>query len=172
MNLPITHPLVLGIDPGTLVTGYGLVALSDSKMFALDYGCIKPPSKASLHERYLIIYNSLSTLIEKYSPTVLAIETQYMHRNAQASMKLGMARGMAILAAMQNKMTIYEYSPKMIKLAATGSGRASKMFVQKMMQMALSLPSLPTPNDAADALAAAVCHFNQIKKSSPKRIHV
>ena len=171
MNQKAKDLLVLGIDPGTIVTGYALVYLEDSKLQALDYGCIRPPAKSSIHERYFIIYNSLSTLMERHRPHTLAIETQFMHRNAQASMKLGMARGMAILAAMQKKMTIFEYSPKMVKLAATGSGRASKMFVQKMMQMTLSLPSLPTPHDAADALAIAVCHFNQIKLA-PKDSHV
>ena len=156
--------IILGIDPGTKVTGYGLIKLKLNGFEALDFGCIRPPAKADSSEKYLIIFNAIEELLERFSPDAVAVETQFMYKNAQSSMKLGMARGMAILAAARRKISLYEYAPKKAKLAVVGNGAASKEQVQKMIQLLLHLPTLPEPEDAADALALALCHAHTLKK--------
>lgn len=161
--------IILGIDPGTKVTGYGLIKMKFNTYEVLDFGCIRPPAKAEASEKYLIIFNGIEQLLETYSPDAVAVETQFMYKNAQSSMKLGMARGMAILAAARRKISLYEYAPRKAKLAVVGNGAASKEQVQKMIQVLLHLPKLPTPEDAADALALALCHAHTIKKNV--RIH-
>lgn len=160
--------IILGIDPGTRVTGYGLVSLEGRRESALDFGCIKPPPKAPLSTRYLIIFEGLTEIIARYKPDAVSIETQFVHKNPNSALKLGMARGMAILAATRAGIPVYEYTPKKAKSAIVGSGSASKEQVQKMIQMLLKLQELPTPEDAADALALALCHghiSNQLKGS-------
>lgn len=150
--------IILGIDPGTCITGYGIILYSAHKQQALDFGCIRPPAKQLLSQRYLIIFNGLSQLMDRYKPNAVAIETQFVSKNPQSAIKLGMARGMAVLAATQRNIPVYEYAPKRAKQAVVGSGSASKEQVQKMMQLLFQLPLPPTPEDAADALALALCH--------------
>lgn len=150
--------IILGIDPGTQVTGYGLIRLSEKKMEVLDYGCIRPPHKSSLSDRYLIIFDGIETIIEKFKPHELAIETQFVHKNAQSALKLGMAKGSAIIAAKRKQLRIYEYAPKVVKRSVSGQGQASKPQVQYMVQHLLKLKTMPQPSDAADALAIAICH--------------
>jgi crossover junction endodeoxyribonuclease RuvC len=150
--------IILGVDPGTLITGYGIIQKTGSRLLALDYGCIRPPSSLPLYERYRIIFESLEVLIERHSPNVLAIESQFILKNAQSAIKLGMAKGMAILAAARKSIPVHEYSPRKAKLAVTGTGTASKWQVQHMIQARLQLPAPPQPEDAADALALALCH--------------
>ena len=159
-----TEPLIiLGIDPGTCITGYGVISYSEHNAQALDYGCIRPPGKNRLSQKYLIIFESLCALIEKYKPNAVSVETQFVHKNPQSAIKLGMARGMVVLAATRQGIPVYEYSPKKAKLAVVGNGSASKTQVQKMMQMLLKLPTLPEPEDAADALALALCHGHTLQ---------
>lgn len=163
MSYEKNQPLIiLGIDPGTCTTGYGVISHSHTKQIALGYGCIRPPAKSPLPEKYRIIFESIETLIETYKPQALSVETQFMYKNAQSAMKLGMARGMAILAAARKNIPIYEYAPKKAKMAITGHGSASKEQVQKMIQLLLNLSSLPQPEDAADALALALCHAHSL----------
>ncbi|MBF8262822.1 MAG: ruvC [Parachlamydiales bacterium] len=150
--------IILGIDPGTQVTGYGLIQKDAPRLIALDYGCIRPPAALPLCERYRIIYESLSILIDKHRPDAMAIESQFILKNPQSAIKLGMAKGMAILAATQRGVPIFEYAPTRAKRAVVGHGHASKWQVQKMIQTILRLPSVPEPEDAADALSLAICH--------------
>jgi crossover junction endodeoxyribonuclease RuvC len=150
--------VTIGIDPGTLVTGYGIIRSEGSRHEALDYGCIKPPSKMKLTDRYLVIYQGIEALLDKFYPDALAVETQYVQKNPQSALKLGMARGVVIVAAKQRVIPVYEYSPSKAKLAVVGRGHASKFQVQGMVQMLLNLSRLPQPEDAADALALALCH--------------
>ena len=165
-NKSSTQPLIiLGIDPGTNVTGYGLVSYSHLGSQALDYGCIRPPARQALSKRYLVLYEALMQLIEHYKPHAMSVETQFVYKNPQSAIKLGMARGMAILAATQNNIPVYEYAPKKAKLAVVGRGTASKQQVQKMMQALFKLPTPPTPEDAADALALALCHGHTLHTS-------
>ncbi len=164
MNENFQEPMIiLGIDPGTVVTGYGVIAHTHTKQIALGYGCIRPPNKASPAEKYHILFESLETLIRDYKPQALAVETQFVYKNVQSAMKLGMARGMALLAAARNNISVHEYAPKKAKLAVVGHGSASKEQVQKMIQILLQLPSLPQPQDASDALALAICHAHNLR---------
>ncbi len=148
----------MGVDPGTIVTGYGIIRWNGTIYEVLDYGCIKPPASFKLSDRYLIIYNSLEELLEKYQPSAISVETQFLKKNVQSAIKLGMARGMVILAAKKKGIEVYEYAPTKAKRAVVGKGSASKHQVQLTVQMLLGLAHLPTPQDAADALALAICH--------------
>lgn len=150
--------IILGIDPGTKVSGYGLICFRDQKITLLDYGCIRPPANYKLSERYLVIFDSIAELIEKHSPTALVVETQFVHKNVQSAIKLGMARGTVIVAAKKRNIPVFEYAPTVAKRAVVGNGRASKYQVQGMIQRLLNLSSPPHPEDAADALALAICH--------------
>ncbi|MCI0381652.1 MAG: crossover junction endodeoxyribonuclease RuvC [Chlamydiae bacterium] len=156
--------IILGIDPGTMVTGYGVIKILDHLFEPLDFGAIYPPQKANASEKYLIIFNSLEQLIQKFHPDAIAVESQFIHKNPYAAMKLGIAKGVVLLAGAKNGVSIFEYAPKKAKLAVAGNGSAKKEQVQKMIQLLLKLPSLPVPFDAADALALALCHANNLKK--------
>lgn len=157
MNAP-KKTIILGVDPGTIVTGYGLIASDGNQLTPIDYGCIRPPSKILLSERYLIIFNAIDSLIALHKPQAVIIETQYVNKNVQSALKLGMARGVILIAAKKLGIPVYEYAPTEAKSAVVGSGRASKYQVQGMVQKLLKLDSPPTPEDAADALALAICH--------------
>jgi crossover junction endodeoxyribonuclease RuvC len=148
--------LILGIDPGTRVSGYGLLEVNGRNYAAIDYGCIRPPSSFKLSERYLVIFRGVDELIEKYRPHAVVVETQYVNKNAQSAIKLGMARGAVLIAAKNRGLPVFEYAPTNAK-KAIGNGRASKHQVQAMVQSLLSL-LMPPPEDAADALALAICH--------------
>lgn len=150
--------IILGIDPGTHTTGYGVIKVTEGEIEAIDYGCIRPPRSYSLSDRYLVIYNDIDVLVKKYTPQEVAIESQFMQKNAQSALKLGMAKGCALIAAKKNGLSIYEYTPTAAKKSVTGQGQASKSQVQYMVQHLLKLKTFPQPSDAADALAIAICH--------------
>lgn len=159
---PREESVILGIDPGTCITGFGIIKCVNHRLIALDYGCIKPPRKYKLSDRYLIIFEALNVLIDKFKPSILAVETQYVKDNVQSALKLGMARGIAILAAKMKGMGIVEYGPTQPKLAVTGTGKAKKHQVQEMVKLILSLKN-SLPEDAADALALAICHVHHLQ---------
>ena len=152
--------IVLGIDPGTLITGYGVVQASGTGYRPLDFGAIKPPKTLPFEKRYLHIFNGIETLINKFQPDALSVETQFVSKNPNSALKLGMARGAAILAAARRDIPVFEYAPTKAKLSVVGTGKASKIQVQKMIQMLLNLDKVPEPEDAADALALAICHIH------------
>lgn len=152
---------ILGVDPGTQVTGYGLIRRSSRSWEPVDFGCIRPPAKLKNHQRYLVIFEGIDHLLEKYQPGAVAVETQFVYKNVQSALKLGMARGAVLIAAARRDVAVYEYTPRKAKQAIVGSGAASKFQVQRMIQMQLKLPTLPEPADAADALALALCHAYQ-----------
>lgn len=159
------HPkkrIILGIDPGTRVTGYGLIAF-DHTLEPIDFGCICPPPRLALALRYKILFEGLETLILQHKPDAIAVESQFVLKNAQSAIKLGMAKGMAFLAAARHGIPVYEFAPKQAKLAVVGYGGASKFQVQKMIQALLKLPKTPEPEDAADALALAICCHHRSK---------
>ena len=150
--------LILGIDPGSRITGYGVI---DSDGYHADYvtsGCIKA-SDESLPKRLSIIYAGIQELLLQFSPQEVAIEKVFVHRNADSALKLGQARGAAICAVMNQALSIDEYSPTEIKQSVVGKGNAAKEQVQHMVQVLLNLSASPQA-DAADALAVAVCHAN------------
>lgn len=156
--------IVMGVDPGTIITGFGIIREEGAKISALDFGAIKPPASKKLSDRYWIIFSALTDLITKYAPDFLVVETQFVNKNVESAMKLGMARGGVIIAAKSRGMPIFEYPPSKAKLAVTGNGRASKQQVQSMTKQLLNLPKIPEPEDAADALALAICHLH-VKQS-------
>jgi crossover junction endodeoxyribonuclease RuvC len=150
--------IIIGIDPGTRITGYGIIEVHGTTYRTVDCGCVRPPPTLKLSERYLILFNAIEELLIKYCPHALAVETQYVEKNVQSAIKLGMARGAAIIAAKRQGLPVFEYAPTKAKLAVAGSGKASKEQVQGMVKLLLSLKEVPTPEDAADALALAICH--------------
>lgn len=164
MTTPPTPPqLIIGIDPGTRITGYGVIKTGNRpQLEPIDFGCIRPPPHLDPPARYLALFESLELLLEKYAPNAVAVETQFVYKNVQSAMKLGMARGVVLIAAAKRKIPIHEYAPKEAKLAVVGNGAASKEQVQKMIQLLLKLPTLPEPEDAADALALAICLANRL----------
>jgi len=152
------NQIILGIDPGTIVTGYGVIRFSNGKCEAIDFGAIHPPRTLNSAERYLVIFDAITHLIEKFKPDAVAVETQFVYKNVQSALKLGMARGTAMIAAARHGIDVFEYAPTKVKLAVVGRGFASKHQMQHMVQMQLRLSRLPEPHDAADALALAICH--------------
>lgn len=155
--------VILGIDPGTRITGYGIIKVAYPRIEPIDFGCIRPPANLPSAERYLAIFEGIDHLLERYCPDAVAIETQFVKKNIQSAMKLGMARAVATLAASRRKIPVYEYAPRKAKLAVVGNGNASKEQVQRMVQYLLSLSQIPEPEDAADALAIAICHSHGAK---------
>lgn len=154
-----TDLTIIGMDPGTIVTGYGIISVKGNHFQAIDFGCIRPPATLKLTDRYLIIYNSVEHLLNEHEPSVLAVETQFVSKkNPQVALKLGMARGIILIAAKRKGIKVVEYSPSKAKKAVVGSGRASKYQVQSMVKNLLNLDEIPSPEDAADALAIALCH--------------
>lgn len=148
---------ILGIDPGSRATGYGLIRLEGNRLHHIDNGVIRPPEKADLAQRLLHIHQGLQAVIEQYAPDCSAIEQVFMAKNAQSALKLGQARGVAMLAAAGAGLDVAEYSPLQIKSAVVGYGRASKSQVQQMVKALLKLPEV-AQEDASDALAIAICH--------------
>lgn len=155
--------IILGIDPGTRITGYGLIRVCGSTFEPIDFGCIRPPPDLPLQERYRIIFDAIEKLIEKHKPDTIATESQFVLKNVQSAIKLGMAKGMVLLAAARRNITVHEYTPTKAKLAVVGTGAASKGKVQQMIAAILRLPKLPEPEDAADALALAMCHAHNLR---------
>lgn len=148
--------LVLGIDPGSRCTGYGIISHKGQRSECVIYGTITPKSKL-LNLRLQEIYQGLVNIIETYQPSEAAIEEVFMHKNPQSALKLGQARGVAIVATASHALPLGEYSPRQIKQAIVGYGAASKSQIQIMIKALLKLDKLPT-SDAADALAIALCH--------------
>ena len=157
--------IIFGVDPGTRFTGFGVIKFTDNQHHVLDYGVIKPPTNAPLEKRYLAIFTSIEHLVQKYKPSLLAIETQFVGKNVQSAIKLGMARGVCLLAAAKAQIGVKEYSPTMTKKAVVGRGHASKEQVQKMIQLLLKLDQ-EVQEDAADALAIALCHIHSVALQS------
>lgn len=148
--------IILGVDPGSRITGYGLVRVEGRRLEYLDSGCIRLGEKP-LAERLQVIFHSLATLIDQYRPDEFAIEQVFMARNPDSALKLGQARGAAIVSAANSGLPVHEYSARQVKQAVVGKGGADKSQVQHMVQALLGLSRKPQA-DAADALAIALCH--------------
>ena len=161
-----TDLIILGVDPGSMVTGYGLIKFNHQKSVLMDFGVIRTDSKKPLPEKLKQIFEGLSRIIAKKHPDELAIEETFYSKNAKSALVMGQARGVAILAAACAKISVWEYSPKEVKCSIVGWGNASKLQVQYMVKNLLGLKNLPEPEDAADALAVALCHAQKIKGRS------
>lgn len=164
--------IIIGIDPGTQVTGFGIIQIQEETCEVIDFGSIQPPSKYKLSDRYLVIFEGVESLLERYSPEVLVVETQYVHKNVQSAIKLGMARGIVLVAAKRKGLKVFQYTPTQAKLAVVGNGNASKLQVQQMVKCLLNLDTIPQPDDAADALALAICyaHTHKLELYAPCEI--
>lgn len=152
--------LILGIDPGTAITGYGLVNKKQGKLEAVKYGCIFTPAKTDNSKRITAIAQELKKIIETYQPKNIAIEQLFFFKNLKTAIAVSEARGAILLTANQLNLKIYEYTPLQVKQAVTGYGKAEKLQIQKMVKSILGLKEMPQPDDAADALAIAICCAN------------
>jgi crossover junction endodeoxyribonuclease RuvC len=151
---------VLGIDPGSQTTGWGIVEGDGRKYSLVDYGCIKAPSSLKFSTRLLKMCNGIEEVIAKHQPVACALEDAFLATNVKVSMKLGQVRGVVLLVAERAALDIHEYSPRLIKQTVVGYGNAEKHQVQEMVRLLLTLKTVPAPHDAADALAVAICHFH------------
>ncbi len=152
--------LVLGIDPGSVTTGYGLVRGDGARLTAVDFGTITTRSALPFPQRLRQIHNALRDLMAGHRPEAAAVEGVFFARNVQAAIKLGQARGAALLAAALEGVPVFEYAPREVKGAVSGFGGAEKVQVQAMVKAMLRLAEAPSPADAADALALAICHHH------------
>ncbi len=153
--------IILGVDPGTRITGYGLIQHNSNDLSPLDFGAIRPPVNAPIEKKYYAIFAGVEALILEYKPIALSVETQFVSKNPQSALKLGMARGAVLIAAAKYNVPAFEYTPSKAKRSVVGRGSATKAQVQHMMMRLLNLSEIPEPEDAADALALAICHaFN------------
>ncbi len=149
---------ILGIDPGTGILGFGVIDLNDKgKISLVDAGVIRTPVHQPDSERLSTIYDELHEIITTNKPTVMSVEKLFFSQNVTTAMSVSQARGVVLLCGKQHKLELYEYTPQQIKLAITGQGRADKKQVQEMVRVLLGLKEIPKPDDAADALAAAIC---------------
>jgi len=169
------HPkIILGIDPGTIVMGYGLIAIHDKKVSLLAMGVLKLSSKKDAYERLQLIHKKVRELIIEFKPHDFAIEAPFFGKNVQSMLKLGRAQGVAIATAMQASLSVTEYSPKKIKQSITGNGNADKGQVWRMLQQILQVNHEIKQYDASDALAVAVCHHfqnNAFIKTAGKKLN-
>jgi crossover junction endodeoxyribonuclease RuvC len=161
LSLQKPDKIILGIDPGTLLMGYGVILVQQQKVTLLELGVLKPGKAKDTYKKLQLIFNTVSGLIIKYQPTHFAIEAPFFGKNVQSMLKLGRAQGVAIAAAMRHGLEVTEYSPKKVKQSITGNGNADKEQVMKMLQTLLSFTETPKHYDATDALAVALCHHFQ-----------
>ncbi|MGC4101545.1 crossover junction endodeoxyribonuclease RuvC [Ferruginibacter sp.] len=167
--MPQAKPsIILGIDPGTIIMGYGLIKVEHNKVSLLEMGVLQPGKVKDTYKKLQLIFDNVSGLITKYKPDTFAIEAPFFGKNVQSMLKLGRAQGVAIAAAMRHGIEVTEYSPKKVKQSVTGNGNAGKEQVMKMLQQLLSFKDDPKHFDATDALAVAVCHHFQQK--TPKAV--
>lgn len=151
---------ILGIDPGSRLTGYGIIESDRGELHFVSCGVIKTSQEYPFSNRLNEIFEGINEVIQLHEPSVSAIEDVFVAKNARSALKLGQARGAAVVAMMQNGLRVFDYNPKMVKQAVAGYGQAEKSQVQNMVKMILGLSGSPS-SDAADALAVAICHANQ-----------
>jgi crossover junction endodeoxyribonuclease RuvC len=158
--------LTLGIDPGVATTGFGLVRQLGDKLIHVDCGCIITTPKENSQQRLARIYAEMKKLIQTHKPHAIAVERLYFGENSKTAMAVGQARGIILLAAAEAGTQLSEYTPLEVKVAITGYGKADKKQIQQMVKILLKLPAIPKPDDAADALAIAICHLHSYKMSA------
>ncbi|MCL2159711.1 MAG: crossover junction endodeoxyribonuclease RuvC [Oscillospiraceae bacterium] len=158
--------IILGIDPGLATVGYGVLKYEKNRFTALDYGVILTPPHTPVHERLETIYDELQKLIELYRPDELSIEELFFNTNQKTVIAVCEARGVILLCAQRNRLNISEYTPLQVKQAVVGYGRAEKIQVQSMVKNILNLDKIPKPDDAADAVALAICHAHSMPTNS------
>jgi len=155
--------VILGIDPGTATTGYGVLKSDKGELKAIDYGCISTGSKLAMPERLYLIAGDLKRIIKKHKPQAMAVEELFFFKNAKTAITVGQSRGVVLFVGKNQGLDIFEYTPLQVKQAVVGYGRADKNQIQKMVKAILGLKSAPRPDDAADALAVAICCANSVR---------
>jgi len=152
--------IILGVDPGIAILGYGIIKYEGNRFTPINYGAITTSSKLAMPKRLGILHEGLSEIINTYKPDAFAVEELFFNKNVKTALIVGHARGVILLTAYQFNIDIFEYTPLQVKQAVVGYGRAEKMQVQQMVKVLLNLNSIPKPDDVADALAIALCHAN------------
>lgn len=155
--------IIMGIDPGFAITGYGVVKYEGNKFSVIDHGVITTEASMVLPERLLILSNGLEELITKYKPDAISVEELFFNKNIKTALNVGHGRGVALLTAAKSGVEVHEYTPLQVKQAVAGYGRADKKQMQQMVKIILNLQAIPKPDDAADALAVAICHGHSHK---------
>ena len=158
--------IILGVDPGTAITGVGILQSDGDELVLVAYGAITTPANWQMPRRLQHIHAELAALILQHQPTDAVIEKLFFSKNVRTALSVGQARGVALLAAAQAGLAIHEYTPLQIKQAVVGYGRAEKIQIQQMVKVLLGLDRLPQPDDAADALAIAICHAHSARYTS------
>ncbi len=157
---------VLGIDPGTVIMGYGVIESTDNEVALVDYGALTTSTRSPIGERLSSLYNQLSEVVSRYQPDVVAVEQPFMAKNVSVALAIGRAQAVAILAAANRGIPAFEYTPAQIKQRVANYGASSKEQIQEMVRLQLGLSEVPQPNDAADALAVALCHLSEVHLSN------
>jgi crossover junction endodeoxyribonuclease RuvC len=152
---------ILGIDPGTVTMGYGIIEAKDDEVTVVDYGALTAPQRSPMGERLNYLHQKLLEVIAQYQPDAVAIEQPFVAKNVKSALAIGMAQAIAILAAASKGIPIYEYTPAEVKQRVANYGSSAKEQVQEMVKLQLGLAEVPQPNDAADALAVALCHLRE-----------
>jgi crossover junction endodeoxyribonuclease RuvC len=161
-----TNTIILGIDPGTNIMGYGLIKTGEKEPVLIGFGCVEMQQFHDYYEKLRCIFDRTLQLVDEYKPVALAIESQFYGNNVQSMLKLGRAQGAAIAAALYRSVPVFEYAPRKIKQAITGYGNASKEQIAAFLQKLMKFDTLPDKLDATDGLAVALCHFYQQGKIS------
>ncbi|MBE3586687.1 MAG: crossover junction endodeoxyribonuclease RuvC [Thermoanaerobacter sp.] len=157
---------VIGIDPGTAITGYGIIDLEGNRLSVVAYDCITTQPTMPMPFRLQHLYRQLEMVLRQYRPRQFAVEELFFHKNVRTALAVGQARGVAILAAVNAGLAVAEYTPLQVKQAVVGYGRAVKEQVQYMVRALLGLPEVPRPDDVADALAVAICHAHYLQSAA------
>ncbi len=150
--------IIVGLDPGIAILGYGVIEYKGNSFKVIDYGAIETKAHETFPVRLKILYDELSELLDKFRPEAVAIEELFFNKNAKTAIKVGQARGVQVLAAVNKGIELFEYTPLQVKQGVVGYGRAGKKQVQEMVKLLLNLNTVPKPDDVADALAVAICH--------------
>lgn len=151
---------VLGIDPGTAITGWGVISEGPRGIAADGFGAITTPSDWPMPRRLSRVFDAVAGILEEFKPDVMAVEQLFFNRNVTTAITVGQARGVAVLAAEKAGVPVVEYAPLAVKMAVVGYGRADKIQIQQMVRLLLGLDKVPSPDDVADALAVGICHLN------------
>jgi len=153
---------ILGIDPGTVTMGYGVIESGEDEAALVDCGALTSPPRSPIGERLSFLYNQLLEIISHYQPDAVAVEQPFVAKNVSSALAIGRAQAIAVLAAANKRVPTYEYTPAQIKQRIANYGASSKEQIQEMVRLQLGLSQVPQPNDAADALAVALCHLREI----------
>lgn len=161
--------IILGIDPGYAIVGYGVLEYSNNKFKVIEYGAVTTDASMNMFDRFKSIYDDICEIMDRTKPDFMAIEELFFNSNQKTAINVAQARGVILLAAMNREIEIFEYTPLQVKQAVAGYGRADKKQVQQMVKLLLGLKEVPKPDDTADAVAIAICHGHSY---NPRRINI